>query len=401
MCSPVLCVLIVLGIAGPSAFAADWPCYRGPNHNGISQETDWSANWGTSGPKVLWQKSIGIGFSTTAVADGRVYNMGNSDKKTDIVYCFDAKTGQELWKHTYPSPLEPKYYDGGTLSTPTVAGGKVYTLGKMGDFFCLDAKTGKVLWQKQLNKELGFELPTWHFSSSTLIVDDKAILNIGTGGLALHKDTGAVVWQSDKGKCGYATPVPFTMDGRPGLALFGEVTLVAVSPTDGKRLWEYPWRTQYEVNAADPIVVGNQVFLTTGYKRGCGLIEVHGADVKKIWENRVMAMQINSPVLHEGHVYGFDENVFKCLKLQDGSEQWADRSLGKGALMMSADGRLIITSERGELVIAKADPQKFDVLARAQILTKTRCWTSPVLANGRIYARNAAGDFVCVDVSGK
>lgn len=401
MASVVLPGLMALALTGPSARGGDWPCYRGPSHTGISSETDWSSNWGPAGPKVLWEKALGIGFATTAVADGRAYNLGNSDKKTDTVYCLDAKTGAELWKHSYPCALEPKYYEGGTLSTPTVEAGKVYTLSKMGDFFCLEAKTGKVLWQKQLNKELGFELPTWHFSSSTLIVDDKAVLNIGTAGLALNKNTGAIVWQSGKGKCGYATPVPFQMDGQPCLAIMSEVTLFAVSPTDGKQLWQYPWKTDNQVNAADPIILGKQVFLTSGYKRGCGLIEVNGADVKKLWENKVMSMQINSPVVREGFAYGFDENVFKCLKLQDGSEQWKDGGLGKGSLMMSADGRLIMMSEKGELVIAQANPQKFEVLARAQILPKTKCWTSPVLANGRIYARNTAGKLVCVDVGGK
>jgi outer membrane protein assembly factor BamB len=392
--------LVVLASIGPAAFGADWPCYRGPDHNGISQETNWNSSWDNAGPKVLWKKSVGMGFSTTAVADGRVYTMGNSGKETNIdtVYCFDAKTGEELWKHSYSCPLEAKYYEGGTLSTPTVDAGKVYTLSKVGDFFCLDAKTGKVLWQKQLNKELGFELPTWHFSSSALIVDDKVFLNVGAAGLALNKTTGDILWQSGKGKCGYATPVPFTVDGKPGLALFGEVTLVAVNPADGKQLWQYPWKTQYEVNAPDPIIVGNQVFISSGYKRGCGLIEISGGAVKKLWENKTMSMQINCPILRDGFVYGFDEDVFKCLKLQDGSQQWQDKSLGKGSLMMSADGRLILMGDKGELVVAKADPQKFDVLARAQVLPQSKCWTSPVLANGRIYVRNTPGDFACVNV---
>ncbi len=395
-----LTAMLVLAGISQAAFAADWPCYRGPDHNGISQETNWNSTWGNAGPKVLWKKSVGMGFSTTAVADGRVYTMGNSGKQTNIdtVYCFDAQTGQELWKHSYPCPLEAKYYEGGTLSTPTVDAGKVYTLSKMGDFFCLDAKTGKVLWQKQLNKGLGFELPTWHLSSSALVVDDKVVLNVGVAGLAMNKNTGDVVWQSDKGKCGYATPVPFTMDGKAGLALFGEVTLVAVSSTDGKLLWQYPWKTKYEVNAPDPIIVGNQIFISSGYNRGCSLLEVSGGNVKKVWENKVMSMQINSPILRDGFIYGFDEDVFKCLKLQDGSQQWQDKSLGKGSLMMTADGRLILTSDKGKLVVAKADSQKFDVLARAQILSKEKCWTTPVLANGRIYVRNTPGEFACVDV---
>jgi outer membrane protein assembly factor BamB len=399
--SLILTGLTALLATGPAAFGADWPCYRGPSHNGISSETDWNANWGAGGPKVLWQKSLGIGFATTAVADGRVYNSGNSDKKTDTLYCFDAKTGQELWKYSYPCPLLPNSYEGGTLATPTVDGTKVYILSKIGDLFCLDTAGGKVLWHKQLDKDMGFKLPTWHFSSSALIAGDMLLLNMGAAGLALNKNTGEPLWQNGKGKCGYATPVPFEMDGQPCLAIMSDVTLFAVRLTDGKQLWQYPWKTMYEINAADPVVLGNQMLITSGYKHGCSLLEFTAAGAKKVWENKAMAMQINSPVVRDGFVYGFDENVFKCLKLQDGSEQWKDGSLGKGSLMMSADGRLILTSEKGELVIAKADSQKFDVVARAPILPKTKCWTSPVLANGRIYARNAAGKFACVDVSGK
>jgi len=394
----VLSGLIVFALLSRPARAADWPNYRGPTHDGISTETDWSSDWGAAGPKVLWQKAIGVGFATTAVAEGRVYNLGNSDRKTDTVYCFDARTGQELWKHSYPCPLLPNSYEGGTLSTPTVDAGKVYTLGKVGDLFCLDAASGKVLWHKQLNKELGFALPTWHFSSSALIAGDMLLLNMGTAGAALNKTTGEIIWHNGKGKCGYATPVPFAIDGQPCLAIMGEVTLFVVRQADGKPLWQYPWKTSYEVNAADPIIVGNRMLITSGYRHGCALLEFTAVGAKLLWETKAMAMQINSPIVRDGYVYGFDENVVKCLKLEDGSEQWADRSLGKGALMMSADGRLILTSDKGELVVAKADPAKFDVLARAQVLPRKKCWTAPVLANGRIYVRNAAGDFACVDV---
>ncbi|OHB68624.1 MAG: hypothetical protein A2Y77_15595 [Planctomycetes bacterium RBG_13_62_9] len=383
----------------PAAGGADWPNYRGPTHDGISSETDWQHEWGSSGPAVLWRQSVGIGFSTTAVANGRAYTMGNIDKNTDVIFCFDADTGKELWRHSYPCPLEPKWYEGGTLSTPTVDGGNVYTLSKMGDVFCLDAATGKVIWQKQLNKDMGFKLPEWHFSSSALVVDDMLILNIGTAGLALNKKTGERIWDNGKDKCGYATPVPCEVDGQPCIIMTSEATFFGVRPTDGAKLWQFPWKTNPEVNAADPLVVDSLVFVTSGYNRGCALMKVAGGEVSKVWENKVMAMQINCPVLRDGYVYGFDEQVFKCLKRDDGAEQWRDKSLGKGSLMMSADGRLIIMSDKGELVIARADPQKFDVLARAQILPSGKCWTSPVLANGRIYARNTKGDFVCVDVS--
>lgn len=399
----VMTLFAILAAGTHYASAADWPNYRGPTHDGVTTETNWSHDWGGSGPKVLWKASLGIGFSSTAVADGRVYAMGNTGKSgnTDIVFCFDAKTGEELWKHSYPCPLEPKYYEGGTLSTPTVDAGKLYTLSKMGDLFCLDAATGDVVWSKKLNKDMGFELPTWHFSSSPLIVGDMLYLNIGTAGLALNKKTGDVVWHNGKDKCGYATPVHFTIDRQDGLAVFGEVTLFAVRPDNGKKLWEFPWKTKHEVNAPDPVVTGNRVFISSGYGRGCALLKAGANNVEKVWESKVMAMQLNCPILRDGYVYGFDEKVFKCIRLDDGSEQWQDKSLGKGSLIMSADGRLIMMSDKSELVIAKANPQKFEVLARAQILPQAKCWTTPVLVNGRIYARNnKPGDFVCVDVSG-
>jgi len=388
-------------IGNQMLMGADWPNYRGPDHNGITSETNWTSTWPDAEPKKLWKKSLGIGFASITVADGRVYTTGNTGKKgkTDIVFCFDAKTGQDLWTHAYPCELAPKYYEGGTLSTPTVDAGKVYSLSKMGDLFCLDAAKGTVIWQKQLNKTMGYELPTWHFSSSPLIVDDMLILNIGDAGLALNKNTGALVWENGKGKCGYSTPMPYTMNGKPGLALFGMNSVLAVSPTDGKQLWQFEWKTKHDVNAADPIVSGNKVFISSGYGRGCALLEINGSAVDKVWENKAVRAQMNCLVLRDGYLYGFDDKILKCVKMENGAEQWQDKSMGKGALMMSADGRLIIMSDKSELVIARANPDKLEVLARSQVLPKAKCWTTPVLANGRIYARNTPGDFVCVDVS--
>ncbi|MHC4496650.1 MAG: outer membrane protein assembly factor BamB family protein, partial [Planctomycetota bacterium] len=276
----------------------------------------------------------------------------------------------------------------------------VYTLSKMGSLFCLDAAKGTVIWQKELSKDMGNDLPTWHFSGSPLVVGDMLVLNIGDAGLALNKNTGATIWANGKGKCGYATPVPFVMGGQRGVAIFGFDSVMALEPNDGKKLWQFKWKTKNDVNAADPVIYDKYVFISSGYGRGCALLEINSGQVTKVWESKVIRNHFNCSVLYEGFLYGFDERELKCIAPQDGAEKWGDKSLGKGALMMSTDGRMIIMSDKGELVIAQANPQQFKVLARAQILPKSKCWTTPVLANGRIYARNAAGDLVCVDVGG-
>ncbi|MHC4741894.1 MAG: PQQ-binding-like beta-propeller repeat protein [Planctomycetota bacterium] len=390
-------------LIGPAAMADDWPVYRGPNHNGFSNETDWKANWGADGPKKLWTKSIGIGFSSITVANGKAYMTGNSGEKSgakDTIFCFDANTGKEIWKRSYGCPLEPKYYEGGTLASPTVDGKVLYSISKMGDLFCLDANTGKVIWTKEMNKALGFKLPTWHFSSSPLVVGDLLVFNIGTAGVALDKKTGGLVWENGKDACGYATPVPCKIEGKDTLVIAGSASIIAVRPTDGKVFWKHPFVNKHKVSAADPIISDTMVFASSGYNRGCILIDVAGAEPKEIYDNRNMRNHMNCSMLYKGDLYGFDENTLKCIDFKRGEEKWAEKSFGKGALMMTTDGRMIIMSDKGELGIAKADPSGFKSIARAQILPKTKCWTVPVLANGKIYARNAAGDVVCVDVSG-
>jgi len=405
--STLIFISMVVALFTNSTFvyAADWPIYRGPQHNGISSENNWIADFPAAGPKQLWKKAVGIGFSSMTISNGRVYTMGNSGKSgpnanQDTVFCFNAETGNEIWKHTYSCPLEPKYYEGGTLSTPTVDGNVVYTISKMGHLFCFDAATGSVKWQKNMNKDFGFKLPTWHFAGSPFVYENMLILNLGDAGVALNKNNGSVIWDNGKGICGYSTPVPFTMEGQKCVAILGASYIIGVRISDGKVLWKSPFENSTKVNAADPVIVGNEVFASSGYNHGCVKIKITGGNVETLWQNKNMRNKINCSLYWKGYIYGFDESKFTCLDFKDGSIKWSDGSLGMGALMMSTDGRMIIISDKGELVIANADPEKFDIISRAQILPKAKCWTTPILSNGKIYARNTNGDIVCVDVSG-
>ena len=186
--------------------------------------------------------------------------------------------------------------------------------------------------------------------------------------------------------------------------MFGCSDLFCIEAATGKVLWRYEWKTDYDINAADPIIVGDMIFISSGYNKGCALLQVNADGAKEIYSNRNMRNQCNGSVLWGGYVYGFDGQVggsgkLTCMDLKTGQIKWAQAGLGTGSLML-ADGKLIVLGEAGKLAIVEASPDGYRELASAQILTG-KCWTVPVLANGRIYARNAAGDLVCVDVQGQ
>jgi len=385
------------------ANAADWYRWRGPDLNGISQETGWLSQWPAGGPKQLWKTSVGIGFSSVAVSKGRAYTMGHADN-ADTVYCFEAKTGTPVWKFSYTTKLDPKYYEGGPSATPTVDGDRVYTFSKRGLLLCLDAAKGSVFWSNNVMESLKADMPSWGFASSVLIEGDTAFVNAGGAGTAFDKKTGKVLWSSGKEAAGYSTPVPFDAGGERVLALCLKQDVAAVRMKDGKELWRHPWKTDWNVNAADPIVAGDRIFFSSGYDHGGVLLDVSSGQPKVVWENKNMRNMFNSCVLLNGYLYGFDGDAgkattaLKCVELVSGEAKWSEKT-GIGGLM-AADGKLIVLTEKGELIIVEATPEKFKPISRAQALG-SKCWTTPVLANGQIFGRNAKGDLICLDVSGK
>jgi outer membrane protein assembly factor BamB len=382
--------------------SADWPNWRGPNYNGISDEAGWSTTWPEDGPKIAWKTSIGTGFASMAVSDGRVYAMGNIGDK-DILYCFDEKTGKEIFRYSYPCPLFNKQHEGGPAATPTVSGDSVYVFSKQGDVLRINAETGEVIWHKELSKDPGVKPPRWFFAGSPFVMDGMVILNAGKSGIALKVSDGSVAWQNSTEGAGYSTAMLCTVNGKKCILLFGDKEFVCVESATGKQLWQKEWRTNYGVNATTPIVDGNNVFISTGYNYGCAVLRIGPDGVREVWRNKNMSNHINSSLLWEGHIYGFDGQAggggkLTCIDYRNGEVKWSQSGLGTGSLML-ADGKLIVLSERGKLVIVEASPDGYKELASAQILSG-KCWTVPTLANGRIYARNAAGDLVCIDVSG-
>ena len=360
-----LCILslgIPLLLPCPAARADDWFRWRGPDLNGISKETGWLCQWPDEGPKQLWKASVGTGFSSMSVSHGRLYTMGNDGQDTDTVFCFDAVTGAQIWKHSYHCALDPKYYEGGTSSTPTVDGDRIYTLSRKGDLFCFDAVKGHVNWSKNVHSDLGNEIPTWGFAGSPLVEGDLLVLNVGTAGTALDKKTGKVIWHSDTGVSGYATPVPFNSGKDRVIAIFASQTIEVLHPKDGKPVWNFPWKTQYDVNAADPIISGGKMFISSGYGRGCALLDISGDKPSVVWENKNLRNHINSSVLWQGYLYGMDDisntkYELKCISLETGELKWSEPKFGKGSLII-ADGKIIGLSDKGELMVADGERRR-------------------------------------------
>jgi outer membrane protein assembly factor BamB len=394
-----ICLGILWMTLSVSGFGADWPCWRGPTHNGISTEADWSWKWGTNGPPVLWRAQVGRGFSSFAVADKRVFTLGNTNK-TDTVFCFEAALGELLWHFSYPCDPQPLSYEGGPSATPTVYGAFVYTFSKEGDLFCLDKETGKAVWSRKYElwpQQQGDWPNTWHYAGSPLVLSGRLVLSVGQAGRALRPEDGTLLWESSAGHPGYSSPVPFRSANGEQLVFFSGHALFGVEAGSGRQTWKVPWKTLWDLNAADPLIHESRMFVSSGNGVGCALFDLATEPPRELWRNKNLKTLINSSVFWQGLVFGFNDTDLSCISWDTGEVKWTTRDVRKGSLVL-AGSKLLLLSETGKLVVAEPTGRSYEPLTQAQIL-EGRCWTTPVLSGGRIFARNAEGDVVCLDVS--
>ncbi len=381
--------------------ADDWPNWSGPQHDGISRETGFADVWPTDGLPIEWTREIGTGFSSMSVAGDRLFAMGHTDG-AEIVWCLNCRNGEVFWRHEYPAALIPNLHEGGPCSTPTVDGNRVYTVGKEGHLFCLNIADGKVLWEKTLQPELEVQLPEWGFSSSPRILGKQLILEAGRV-VSFDKLNGDKLWQTEIHEAGYGSAAVFEHGGKTLIATLDCDGLRIVNSTDGTQVAFTEWKSPYRTNATTPIVVGDQIFVSTGYKIGCGLFRLEGESLDLVYKNTEMRNHFNNSILLNGHLYGFDGDAhlgrlvtLTCIDFTTGELAWRQRGLGCGSVLI-ADGKLLVLTEDGTLVLAQASPDAYVELARSTFL-EGRCWTVPVLSDGRVYGRNAGGKLVCVSL---
>jgi outer membrane protein assembly factor BamB len=375
----------------------DWPCWRGRHHDGISRETGLLKSWPTDGPRVLWKADLSGGFSGIAVAHGRLFTHTTKDKKEEIVVCFDAVNGKELWRYGYPCDYDRlvtlrENYDSGPRATPAVDSDFVYTIGTSGIVLCLEAATGKKVWERDLLQLAGRKCPPQGYCSSPLVVGEHVYVHPGgakgSSVAALNKKDGSVVWQALDDEPSYASPIPVEFNGTLQIVYFTGQAVVGVAAKDGKLLWRHPWETEPPIHGATPIHADGQVFISSNYGTGAALLKLRKeGDPEQVWKSRSMQNQYATSVLYEGNLYGFSGFRLCCVDLATGATRWDKTGIGKGSLLI-ADGKLLILSERGDLILAEATAKAYTERSRCKPLPKGPCCTVPVLAGGRLYLRN-------------
>jgi len=227
------------------------------------------------------------------------------------------------------------------------------------------------------------------------------LINAGERGMAFDQKSGEVLWKST-GTGGYATPVVFEQQGKKYVAMFSKDTLQIVNLKDGRSVTSTPWKTKYDVNASDPIVEGDKIFISSGYGHAGGLFEFKSGRLKQLWKNQSLKCHFSTPVLFKGYLFGSDGQTGKgnlvCLSLKDGKEKWRDKKSGYGSLIIS-EGKIIYLNDKGKMMIGKCSTSSFSPEATGDVLRDAgKCWTMPVLVNKKLYCRGANGKLLCLDM---
>ncbi len=408
-------ILLATGLlsAATTAFAADWPCFSGPNHDGISPDRSVATTWPEGGPTVLWRREIGAGFSSFAVVGGRVFTCGTENKQ-QALFCLNASDGEIVWKRLFePEMTDPDPNLHGPRATPTVDDGLVYMMGSHGLVLCVEAQGGREVWRRVLKGK-----PHWGYSGSVLIEGRLAIVSAGgeDGALcALNKRTGEIVWKCGDDPAAYSTPYAFALDGRRYVCGFMAESVVVAELDTGRRVLRFGWPSHSGVNAATPIFHDGHLFISSGYGYGAGLFKLsrEGEQLaaKEVWRNTKLRNKFQTPILLQGKLYTSDENGLKCVDFLTGKRLWRMGDIRHGTLVAVGEHLLLLT-ETGEMKVAVASPSGFEPISSAKLFEGTsfgvlqrlarqrqgaRCWTVPVLVDGKLYVRDHT-TVLCLDL---
>jgi outer membrane protein assembly factor BamB len=396
---------MVLGASAP-IFPADWPQHLGPERNAKSQESGFSwrtGKWGT-----IWTREAGEGFSAPVVFGGSIFLFHRQDGQ-EIIESLDQATGKTRWRSNYRTTYRDDFgFDEGPRAAPLATFDAVFTYGAEGTMTATQTATGKRLWQRNPMRELSAPKGYFGAASSPLLAAGKLIAAIGGPGgagiVAFDLNSGKEVWRALDDEAGYSSPVAANIRGKTLLLCFTREGLAGIDPGNGAVAFQFRWRSRSaaSVNAATPVVHGNQVFLTASYGTGAVLLDLSSGKPQTVWANDdSLSAHYATPVLEAGHLFGFDGRQemgmqFRCVEWATGKVNWSSPRIPAGSVLF-INGRLVLTLENGELQTLEPTPAAYRKITSHKILEPTvRAY--PAFSNGVLYVRNG-GTLAAVKLS--
>lgn len=385
----------------------EWPSLRGPNFDGVQRGLRFSDDWTAHPPQEKWRIAVGPAWSSFAVA-GPFLMTQEQRGESEYVVCYRADSGQEVWAHAEQGRFFDSLGGLGPRATPRIHDGHVYSLGAGGQLVKHDPKSGDAVWKVNLGDVAKIKPPMWGFSSSPFVHNGLVIVHAGNENakegriFALRAENGEVAWSARAGKMSYASVQTLEILGTNYLALLSELGLHLYEPDSGKVVLDYSFAHSGYRALQPQVVGGNKVLIPTGLGTGTRLVQAsrkgNELELEEEWTSLEMKPDFNDILVHDGFIYGFDNNIFACIRLENGKRKWKGGRYDKGQAILLADsGLIIVVSEPGELVLLRATPDKLQELAKIPAM-KGKTWNHPVVIGNRLYIRNAE-EAVCYELA--
>ena len=401
-CKTIVVLGLVLSVTQTAVFAqaADWAQWGGPNRNFKSDTKGLATTWPATGPRRVWQRELGEGYSAIAVERGTLFTMYRKGEN-EVVVALDAASGKTVWEFSYAAPFSPEYdmtNGPGPHATPLVSGDLVFTSGATGKLHCLDKKSGKLLWSHDLINEFHGTVRVNGYSCSPVAYKDKIVMMVGgpsSSLVAFNRKDGTVAWKKHDFRNSTSSPIIINVDGQDQLVAFMYGEIVGVDPNDGNLLWSQSHPAEFGLNTSTPVWgPDNLLFISSGYGGGSRVLKLSrtGAktNVAELWANRLMRIHFSNAVRVGDLVYGssgdFGPAPFTAVDVKTGNIAWRHRSFPRASFLY-ADGRFIILDEDGHLLLAVATPEGLTVTAKAELLANPS-WTVPSISGTRLYLRD-------------
>lgn len=398
-------VLLLAALVGAHQGSDSWPQWGGHHRDFQAAAVELSSEWGDDGPPVVWRRPLGDGNSAISVLGRRLFTMYRQDGN-EVAVALDRRSGATLWERSWPAPTWEGFlhqYGLGPHVTPLVTGDRVYTVGIGGRLVCLEASTGEVVWQHELWESYKLDPnrggPSQLGYSSSPLLYRHMVIAVGGGPgrsvVALHRDTGELVWASEDVQPGFASPLLIHVGERRHLVVFAADRVLGLDPENGERLWKIDHNTSYRVNASTPLWDGDDtLFVSSAYDSGSRAIRVtaDGATsrTEEIWSSREVKVHHQTSVIVDGRIYAssgdFGPAFLTAVDPDSGKVFFRERGFAK-ANLVAAGSNLLILDEDGVLALAAAGPEGLEIRARSQVF-ESRSWTVPTLVGTTLYARD-------------